>query len=264
MRSETGMRRETAMKMLGMTQGASISRRRPPMWTCWLALDLLLTVPAAAQNLVKNGDFNAQTATTVYPGYEAITYWTSSNTNYTGLNLTTGGAFADNGVPPDAGNVAFIQSRSATASVPAEALTQTITGLTAGSTYNLSFSYNARNIFSTPTTLTVTLGGQTVFTSVGLTSEEATGVHTLPYHYATGLYTATGSTADLVFSNQAAYVAGHGSGDSGLNADGTVLLDDVSLTPVPEPSSVAAFGFTFLGAAGLMLRARKRKASARA
>lgn len=44
-----------------------------------------------------------------------------------------------------------------------------------------------------------------------------------------------------------------------------IYVDDVSLTPnapAPEPSSVAAFAFTGLFAAGLMLRARKRKANA--
>jgi hypothetical protein len=43
---------------------------------------------------------------------------------------------------------------------------------------------------------------------------------------------------------------------------GTITLHDVAPAVAPEPSSVAAFAFTGLFAAGLMLRARKRRPAA--
>ena len=50
--------------------------------------------------------------------------------------------------------------------------------------------------------------------------------------------------------------------DAGSDTDSIDgVLDHVQVV-APEPSSVAAFAFTAFGAAGLMLRARKRKVAA--
>ncbi len=80
------------------------------------------------------------------PGYGAIASWTGSSN--TGVNDKTG-AFMDNGVIPDRGQVAFLQGTSS--------LSQQIYNLTPGSNYWLQFRYNARTYGGTAVNLQGTL-----------------------------------------------------------------------------------------------------------
>jgi hypothetical protein len=100
---------------------------------------------AGTAQTIPNPSFEADTFTG-WPGYiatagnHAITGWTASNDAKVGLNPAGGSPFADNGAIPDGKNVAFIQSQD-----EATTLSTTITGLTVGTTYKVTFRENARN-----------------------------------------------------------------------------------------------------------------------
>jgi hypothetical protein len=130
-----------------------------------------------------------------------MTGWTGSGSY--GVNFSGVGPFADNGRNPDQDNVAFIQG--------AGSLSQTISNLTAGQRYTLSYSYNARS--GNSPRLTVTIGGATAqdenIAPVGANK---------PYYVKSASFTAAGSTALLTFAQTA-------------TGDQTVLLDNVAITP---------------------------------
>ena len=169
-----------------------------------MLLDAVTIVQRDAGNIViQNPSFEAS-GTPPAPGYistNRISGWTGSG-NY-GVNFSGVGPFADNGRNPDQDNVAFIQG--------AGSLSQTISNLTAGQTYTLSYAYNARS-GNTPH-LTVTIGGTTV------QDENITPVGgSAPYYGRSASFTAGGSTALLTFAQTA-------------TGDQTVLLDNVAITP---------------------------------
>src|SRR5439155_20335292 len=167
-------------------------------------LDAVTIVPRDAGNIViQNPSFEAS-GTPPAPGYISTTRisgWDGSG-NY-GVNFSGVGPFADNGRNPDQDNVAFIQG--------AGSLSQTISNLTAGQTYTLSYAYNARS--GNAPRLTVTIGGTTVqdetITPVGAGTR---------YYVKSASFTAAGSTALLTFAQTA-------------TGDQTVLLDNVAITP---------------------------------
>ena len=167
-----------------------------------MLLDAVTIVQRDAGNIViQNPSFEAS-GTPPAPGYistNRISGWTGSG-NY-GVNFSGVGPFADNGRNPDQDNVAFIQG--------AGSLSQTISNLTAGQTYTLSYAYNARS-GNTPH-LTVTIGGTTV------QDENITPVGgSAPYYGRSASFTAGGSTALLTFAQTA-------------TGDQTVLLDNVAI-----------------------------------
>ncbi len=147
---------------------------------------------------------------TVPPGLRsAITGWILTGTG--GIN-TSGGVFADNGTVPEGLNVAFLQAASS--------LSTSLTGLTAGNVYRLSFRANIGTASGSPTA-GCALNGQTV---IPFTSAPSVG-GTNPYYTISQDFTATGPTAELSVSNQ-------------NPAESTLLLDAFVITLLPPKISI--------------------------
>ncbi len=182
-----------------------------------LALSLWLGMLPAWSQTIPNPSFEAD-AFTVWPGYISgnvpITGWLSNFESSQGINPAPTSPFADNGVVPQGSNVAFIQSNSNDSS-----LETTISGLTAGQTYQLSFRANARN--GNVAWLNLLVDG-TMLLSANVSSVGGTN----PYRTVTTLFTATATTAALTVKN----VAG---------GDNTLLIDDFSVVAAANPWSYA-------------------------
>ncbi len=126
-------------------------------------------------------------------------------------------------------------------------LSQTITGLTAGKTYKLTFYEAAAQAEpysgATYSGWTVSLGGQT-----DINPDISIATHTAsPWQEVTDMFTATSSTEVLKFLS----TGGPKSSEPPFS-----LLDGVSLTSVPEP---ATWAMMILGLAGVGLVARRRR-----
>ena len=111
------------------------------------SLTMLALAMSASAQTIPNPSFETDTFT-VFPGYVsgngAITGWTANNNDRVGLNPAGGTPFADNGTIPDGVNVAFIQSDVGT--VGGVTLSTTISDLTPGTVYKVTFRCNARNL----------------------------------------------------------------------------------------------------------------------
>jgi hypothetical protein len=151
---------------------------------------------------IENPSFEASGAV-ASPGYiqpQSIAGWTGTG-NY-GVNVSGVGPFADNGVNPDQDSVAFIQGQGAS-------LSQTISGLTAGQSYILSFAVNAR-------------GGNAPHLQAGVDSFTLIDENVAPvggtnsYLVMTVIFTASGADTELNFEQTAA-------------GDNTLLLDNISI-----------------------------------
>jgi hypothetical protein len=249
-----------------------LTRKYAPRLAAALAAACLFAAhPVHAQNIVQDGDFEqadpgaAQGSYTFFDNYvpgdqtHFDNYWV----------VPTGSDAIDTGdrYVYDGDKSLWLNPDDPTPTAPLNSTTQTL-NTTASQSYTLSF-YANNNQDPTEDPLTVTFGGVLVTGSPFLVPANGypgdtdfngdplptAGVFT---HYTFNV-TATGSSSDLTF-------AAPGASDGLLgNGVSTLELDDISVTPnnvpaVPEPSSVAAFAFTGLLAAGLMLRAKKRTA----
>jgi hypothetical protein len=144
-------------------------------------------------------------------------------------------------VSPNGGNFVALDADPAYRN----ALTQSVSGLTVGTTYNLSFDWGGAQYTTRtgPTTeqLIVSLGSQTLNTSViDNASQSFTG-----WQPDTMTFTATNTTELLSFL---------ANGTPG-NAPPVVVLDGVSMSATPEPSYWAVM---VLGLGLLFVAARKR------
>lgn len=126
-----------------------------------------------------------------------------------------------------------------------------------GDALNIGFSQELSSVFldfgtqgytGTPITLSAYSNG--VF--VGSTTQTGTGPGGVPGYYDPG-YTNEGTFS---FTG-----AAFNSITLSPTSPAQFAIDNVTATPTPEPSSVAAFAFTGLGALGLILKARKRPAA---
>jgi len=210
-------------------------------------VSLAAVLPAAAQTVA---NFSFETPATTSNSYSTINGWTASNdVSGNGLNGGYGlnnvnGAFANNGIIPNGNQVAFLQ----TSGTEVTTLTQTISGLTIGNQYMVSFYDNSRQYGDNPV-LNVSFGGQAI--TAPQTIAPVGGSN--PYNFITSSpYTATGTSADLVFSVSI-----------GSLGDATALIDNVTIngsgSPVPEASTTASLGLLLmLGLGGAVITARKK------
>lgn len=235
-----------------------------------LALMAISSVPAAADPVITNGDFEMVTATgstefgTRYAG-QVVTGWTTSGYNflftpgtadttgaigeYGNLQLWGPGNGSSNGLTPSSptgGN--FIAADGAFSQAPIQ---QTITGLSPNSVANVTFYYagaQQKNFNGTTTEAwQVTLGNQTLTTPVLNDTEHGfTGWKQL-----TLSFIVTSSTEVLSF-----LAVGTPAGTPPFT-----LLDGVTISQVPEPASLALMGAA-VGVAGLVMRRRGGRAAA--
>lgn len=234
------------------------------------AILAVATIPAAHANLVQNGDFaNSSYAVnhqfgsggSVPSPAQGVTDWTGNN----GYNLyfiagtdTTVSAIAQyvtgleklygpagGNTSPTGGNFVGLDGEQ-TAGIQG-GTSQTISGLTSGTQYQLAFDWGAAQVQSrtgpTTSSLTVSLGAQSFTTPVvSNPSESFTG-----WFHQTFTFTATGASEVLSFLSVGT--------PKGLPP--MAVLDGVSLNQVPEPLSVALFGVGLLGLGGIVYRRRK-------
>lgn len=181
-------------------------------------------LPALGQT-IPNPSFEANSFT-VDPGYvsvnSAITGWTASPEDKVGLNPAATSPFADNGAVPDGNNVAFLQSDGAGSAVT---LSTTITGLTVGTKYTVTFRENARN-GQTPN-LRVSIDGVEY---LAMTVYSAGGANA--YWYVAFEFEAWANSHTLALVNDA-------------TGDTTVLVDDFKIAPSPGSWSTAAWTSDF-------------------
>ncbi len=193
--------------------------RRPLAAAGSLAAAWLLSQAAAAQT-IPNPSFEADTFTNA-PGYISsnapITGWTGTPAALVGLNPAGGNSpFADNGLIPDGSHVAFLEANVTDPTTPAT-LSTTISGLTVGTTYKVTFRANARS-GNTPN-VKVYVGGAAVLLPGGpdgFSTAAVTG--SSPYWHVAFEFTAAAAAQTLAIVNDA-------------TGDQTLLVDDFRIAP---------------------------------
>ena len=156
-----------------------------------------------------NPSFEASGTGLTAPGYYAnVAGWSVIGTGgQTGINGAAG-AFLDNGLVPDGGNVLFLQNTNAAQPIGVQ---QSVAGLVPGQTYRLTLRYNSR-LAGDDARLRVSIDGMTAFDAVVTPVGAGQPFFTLTFDF-----TASAETTLLKIEN-----AGNG-------PDSTALVDNVSL-----------------------------------
>jgi hypothetical protein len=226
---------------------------------------------AASLNLVTNGNFDSSTYTTNNQfgapyGGQGVTGWTggggyeiyffagtattdSANSQYDNGYDTGSEKFYTMPGSPTGGTGNFVALDGDPTVGGGGSISQTLTGLTIGTNYLLTFSWATGQLQSrsgaTTDNVLATLGSQSFQTAtVADPSQSST-----PWLTQTFLYKATATTETLSFLAQGT--------PTGLPP--MVALDGVSLVAAPEPASIGLFA-TALGVLGFFYRRQRRAA----
>ncbi len=174
-----------------------------------LLLDAVSIVPRTPGEIVlQNPGFDASARVPVWPGYlggRPVSGWTY--TGGAGLNSDGAGPFTDNGDAPDQEMVCFLQQVGSVG--------QTVSGLTPGATYTLSFAVNARSAGWTAPGLPYRVN----FGAAQLFSEVLAPVGAGPYPRRYIVFNAPAAAGDLRFFSDSS------------TGDRSLLLDDIRLIP---------------------------------
>jgi len=161
----------------------------------------------------------------------ALGAWTGGGAQ-SGFNIGDGQNFA--GVPEDGAYFAFMQSNNGSTS----SISQSVT--LAGGEYVVSWFAGGRTNYSGAANYTVSLGSQ-IFSGVTTQAQ--------PFTATSATATLAAGTYDLTFSTHTA------------SGDNSTLIDNVSITAVPEPTSWALI-IGGLGLVGANLRRGRKVAQA--
>jgi hypothetical protein len=226
-----------------------------------LAASLAMATAAQATQFVTNGNFASLTnglGLIGHGGTTTATGWTTTGYNIVFNNATTslnsvalwdasnGGSNSWTGTAPGGVNFVAMDGDYGTNTAP---ITQTITGLTVGNTYTLSFEYAFAQQKgyggATSQNISASFGGTTIFTS--------SPNYALPSYGFSGWSTETLNVTATNSSEVLSFLA-YGN----LPVPPFALLTGVSLTgAVPEPATWAMM-IVGLGAMGVAARRRRR------
>lgn len=219
--------------------------------TLALASVLMGGVSANAQNLIINPGFEAGGVGvgTAIPG------WTKTgNVNPEAYATYVGFGVPGSKLPTAAYGNNFVAFNDGNNTTVDGVLSQTLTGLTVGTVYNVGFSFgnfNAANnnaadtqsITAAVTSVGITLASLPVTDFEATTQTDFTAINK-PRSF---FFTATGATATLSFTDTTPL-------SQVVQADG--VLDNVSVTAVPEAGALSLLAAGIAAGAGLLLRRR--------
>ncbi len=215
-------------------------------------LFLLAGLAVSPATTVINGDFETDTNLFVaWPGYTAFTNDAGTNPDQIVGWAGDGGRGINPVVPRGGGDSPFDDTNSwNTTSFAflqgASYIEQTVTGFSVGADYLLDLDFNARNCCGDVPIATISINGSPVASSIDLFGG-AGGIPPVdgadPWYHAQIPFTADAESVVVRFASAPS--------DGG---DATLVIDNVTIAPIPEPSSTVLVALSLLG-----LMARRRR-----
>ncbi|MEM7384404.1 MAG: LamG domain-containing protein [Verrucomicrobiota bacterium] len=195
---------------------------------------------AGAESFVSNPSFESN-YNDEWPHYGPIDLWDGGS----GTNQGDGPFHNAGTLVPDGAQVGFQQGSGA--------ISQAISGLTAGTRYVVQFFYDARNCCGGTINLAVKIDDQQIKRIVNVTPQEGA------YKFGSAAFTAANEFATLTFETEA-------QGDATLNFDGvSIIAREEGTLPIPnasfeasgapiaaEPDLIAIAGWTSSGTVGIL------------